>query len=171
MYAFRLPGGQEKTRHGAVLLEGTQELLDSFRSTHPRQLTDRKYAILAARIDSEQDSCWFISAANGKLVGYCHVSWSDTVNGRINHKVKVEPNQAYFFDSYVVRQDRHKGFHTFAIRERLRLMAERGVEEGITTISDKNAASLRSYRRFDPQPVLRLVYLPPLGRTITRKAR
>lgn len=146
-------------------------MLDLFRSTHPRQLTDRKYDILASRIDSEQDTCWFIRAANGKLVGYCHVSWSDTVNGRINHKVTVAPNQAYFFDSYVVRQDRQKGYHSFAIRERLRLLAERGIDEGITTISDTNANSLRSYRGFDPQPVLKLLYVPSLGRTFARKAR
>ncbi len=153
---------------GAHLTEATPELLDTFRSTYPRQLSDRKYGILANRIGSATETCWFIVSPSGRLCGYCHVSAGDTVNTRINHRVRIAKHQAYFFDEYVCRQHRRNGYHRFSIGERLRLLRPSGVLEGVTTISNRNTASLGSYRGFNLTPIARLVYVPALKRTLER---
>lgn len=171
LYTFRQPDEDVPRLTGASLQEASQELLDLFRGAYPRQLNDRKYAILAARIGSSRDTCWFITDPSGKPCGYCHVSWFDTVNARIHHRVPIAANQAYFFDTYVAREHRGKGYHTFSIGQRLSLLAERGIDEGVTTISNGNTASVAAYRRFDATPRLRLIYFPPLRRTVARRAR
>lgn len=177
LYSFRSPtdGSTEPDdlpeTNRARLEPATTELLDSFRSTYPRQMSERKYAILADRINSSTEQCWFIVTPSGVLSGYCHATRSDNLNARINHRVRVAGHQAYFFDDYVCRQHRRQGYHRFAITERLRLLAAEGVQEGLTTISNGNTASLASYRDFALAPVARLVYIPLLKRTFQRRAR
>ncbi len=153
------------------LVEANQDLLDRFRQQYPKELNARKYGILQSRIGSATEPCWFIVDDTGDLCGYCHLSWSDTVNARIHHKVAVAPHQAYFFDSYVCKKHRGKRIHAASVAHRLRLARERGVTEGLTTISKSNLRSVSSFRWFGLTRTHRLVYVPDLRRTISLPAR
>jgi GNAT superfamily N-acetyltransferase len=170
-YTFRAPEQDEPEWSAYHLEAATQDLLDRFRASYPKDLNRRKYGILQSRIDSPTDPCWFIVGDDGELCGYCHLSWSDTVNERIHHRVAVAPHQAYFFDSYVVKKHRGKRIHAASIAHRLHLAREHGVTEGLTTISRGNGRSVASFRWFGLTRVERLVYLPDLKRTVSLPLR
>lgn len=173
LYSYTLRAAEEDLPEwSAYHLEGaTQELLDRFRKQYPKELNPRKYAILQGRIGSSTDPCWFIVDDSGEPCGYCHLSWSDTVNERIHHKVSVAAHQAYFFDDYVCKKHRGKRIHAASVAHRLRLARERGVTEGLTTISRTNVRSVSSFRWFGLTRTRRLVYVPDLKRTISLPAR
>lgn len=173
LYSYSFTAAETDPPHwaGYHLEQADQDLLDRFRTAYPKELNDRKYGILQRRIGSETDPCWFIVDDTGDLCGYCHLSWSDTINERIHHHVAVAPHQAYFFDTYVCKRHRGKRIHAASIAHRLRLARERGVTEGLTTISKTNRRSVASFRPFSLVRTHRLVYLPTVRRTIGIPAR
>jgi hypothetical protein len=140
--------------------------LRALRKQYPAELKAAKAKILRARLGSSTEQCWIILDAHGTPAGYCHLAYTSTVNTRINHPVTVEEGaQAYFFDDYVFKAHRGKGLHALSLLRRCEIASERGLETGLTTITSKNTASLRSYGRLGLRRSAVLVHVPLLNRT------
>lgn len=173
LYSFRFPL-QVEWRYdvpGYRLVDAEAEHIKVLRSTYPRELGKQKAQLLRRRLTSESESCWVILDDEGRPCGYCHVALADTVNARINHRVRVGNAEAYFFDDYVVKKHRGKGLHTFSIAARGALLQSKGIRHGLTTISRKNTPSIASYRKFGTRRTETLVHLPALRRTLRIPAR
>lgn len=169
LYTYSLPGpstGAPETSTRPVLVEIDQELLDDLQRRYPKEVPDRRYRLLHARIGASDQTCWILLDEEGVPAGWCHSVWQDTVNERINHRVRVAPHQVYLYDAYVVRARRRRGLHLASVRARMHLAAARGRHEGLTTITSTNKASHASYSRMGAVVTSRLVYLPPLRRTL-----
>lgn len=167
-YSFSRPAGNPLAdRPGYALVPVTAESLAEFRQAYPKEQNERKHRIMSARIDHPVESSWLIQGPDGEWCGYCHVAWTDNLNARIGHLVRVAPHQAYLFDDYVVKKHRGKGLQAFSIAARLDIAAERGVTEGLTTVSKGNDPSVASYAKFDLVRTAVLLAFPGRKRTVT----
>jgi hypothetical protein len=166
-YSFQVdPSKAGASPPGYRLVEADEARLSELKATYPKELSDRKLGILRARIGSQDERCWLITDADGTLCGYCHLTLASTLNARINHFVEVGASQAYFFDDFVFKRHRGRGLHGFSIARRLEILQGLGRTEVLITIRKDNKASLASFWKFGPRRRHRLVYLPPLRRTI-----
>jgi hypothetical protein len=147
------------------LVELDVDLLDRMRAEYPRELPQRKHAILHERLASTAEKGWAILAED-ELCGYCHVAIADVRNERINHRVRLRPGQAYFVDDYTVKQHRGRGLHTFTIARRCQLLTAMGFTEGVVTVTRSNRASRASYAKFGARVRALLVHSPVLRRTV-----
>jgi GNAT superfamily N-acetyltransferase len=167
-YAFARQGDNPLAdRPGYALVPVSEENLADFRQAYPKEQNERKHGIMTARIGHPVESAWLIQGPDGQWCGYCHVAWTDNLNARIGHLVEVGPGQAYFFDDYVVKSHRGKGLQAWSIAARLDLAAQRGVAEGLTTISKGNAPSVASYGKFGLVRTAVLLAFPSRKRTVT----
>ena len=149
LYTYSFPtAGVEPPSGGSILLQpATSQSLEEFRRRYPRQLSKQKLQLMQSRL-SDQLLCWLMVTTEGTPVGYCHASLSDTLNERINHRVKVPRGSAYLFDDFVVPQYRGRGAHTQSIAWRLGLLRSRGVTSALTTITAGNVPSVLAYTKF-----------------------
>lgn len=154
----------------AELRELDAELLDAMAAARGTALSERKRGILEGRIGHDTQTCWVILHA-GEPAGYCHLSWTSTVNERISWPVRLRPTEVYLYDSHVFRPFRRRGLHQFSIARRLQLAAERGRPTGVTIISAGNTPSRASFRSFALRRTRTLLYLPPLRRTVSWPSR
>lgn len=155
----RLPGDYE-------LVVATPELLDQARAALPKILTERKYGILADRIAGGREQVFLVRDGHGTWMGWCHVIRGSGPNTRINHTLRLRPDEVYLYDDQVDPRYRRRGVHTFMILRRLQLAAEEGCSRAVTTITDRNKASIRSYKKLGFTGRSNLFYLPALGRAV-----
>lgn len=131
----------------------------------------RKHDLMIARIDEPDEYPLLIVDDDGTVAGYCHLATADNLNERIGHRVRVGDDAVYLYDSRVFDDRRRRGLHAMSIAERLRIAHDLGRDRALTTISDPNVASRRSYAAFGARPVHLLVHVPRLGRTFALPAR
>jgi GNAT superfamily N-acetyltransferase len=170
-YSFPVASAASAVRRGPSLVEANESNLAELKATYPNEFTQRKYDILSARLQSPHEVCWLIKTAKGRWAGYCHAAFDDTINARINHLVRVGPEQVYFFDDYVFKRRRGRGLHAFSIGARINLLREQGITEVLITISKNNHPSIASFRKFGLRREARLVFIPALKRTLRFAAR
>ena len=163
--------GAGAARDDVSLLEADAELLAALRERFPRDVDERKHGILIARLASPVERCWVIVDSDGVPCGYCHAAVASVLNARINAMVRLEPGQAYLFDSFVVRERRGRGLHGFSVARRMELLAEEGIDEVVTIISRGNTRSLAAFLPYGPRAVERLLYLPPVNTTLRMPVR
>ncbi|MBA2697077.1 MAG: GNAT family N-acetyltransferase [Actinobacteria bacterium] len=147
------------------------ELIEELRAQSPKDLPDRKRGLLLERLEDPDTRGWLIRSAEGIPAGYAQVTLADTVNARINHKVRVRPHQAYLFDDYVAGRFRRQGLHRMSIAERARVLAEEGRTELLVTISAHNVKSRGAFAPFDPLQVGVMWFVPRLRRTVALPMR
>lgn len=135
------------------------------------QFGRRKHDLMLARVDQSDEHPMLIVDDDGTVAGYCHLATADNFNERIGHRVRVGDDAVYLYDDRVFDDRRRRGLHATSIAERLRLAHDLGRGRALTTISDPNVASRRSYEAFGARPVHLLVHVPRLGRTFALPAR
>lgn len=157
--------------HGLSLHEATVDNLAEMKASHPREFTNRKYAILADRVGVTDERCYLIADGDGTWCGYSHMATTDNLNERIGHLVEVGPSDVYLFDSHVFRAHRRMGLHTFSIARRMQLAGADGRSRAWTTITSTNEASIASFAQFGLRPERWLVHLHTTGTTLDLPAR
>jgi GNAT superfamily N-acetyltransferase len=175
LYDFAFSTAGQSPVSGTVaghLVPADRENLRDLRKRYKGELKATKHRILRERLASPTEECWIIVDGDGSPAGYCHLAYASTVNERIHRTVNVERGrQAYFFDDYVFKAHRGKGLHALSLARRCETAAQRGITEGITTITRKNTASLRSYGKLGLRRTAVLVHVPILGRTFRAPGR
>ena len=174
LYSFSFPTAGQARAAGAPgnLVPADKPGLRDLRKRYPGELRAAKFKILRARLSSPTEDCWVIVDGEGAPAGYCHLAYASTVNERINHSVVVEKGrEAYFFDDYVFKAHRGKGLHALSLARRCEIASERGIGIGLTTITRKNTASLRSYGKLGLRRTAVLLHLPAVKRTVRLRRR
>lgn len=173
LYSFTFPTAGQSHVAGSPgsLVPADRPGLRDLRKRYPGELKAAKFKILRARLGSPTEQCWIILDGAGTPAGYCHLAYASTVNERINHPVVVGGSQAYFFDDYVFKDHRGKGLHALSLARRCEIAAERGIDTGLTTITRKNTASLRSYGKLGLNRAAVLLHVPALNRTVRLRRR
>lgn len=152
------------------LEDATERVLTQMRRDYPQDLTERKHGLLVARLANPADHTLIIRDEEGEACGYCHLTYGDTVNERINLRLRVRPHQAYFWDDHLFMVHRRRGLHAYSIARRLELIAKDDRTQGLTMISRGNVASRASYAAFGARRTRQHVYLKKLRRTVTLPA-
>ena len=174
LYSFTFPtaGQSHVAGSSGSLVPADRPGLRDLRTRYPGELKAAKFKILRARLGSPDEACWIILDGAGTPAGYCHLAYASTVNERINHPVVVEAgSEAYFFDDYVFKAHRGKGLHTLSLARRCEIASERGIDTGLTTITRKNTASLRSYGKLGLHRAAVLLHVPALKQTVRLRRR
>jgi GNAT superfamily N-acetyltransferase len=148
------------------LLEATPQLLDEARAGLPAILTDRKHAILADRLAGGVERVFLARDADGTWLGWSHMVRGSGPNTRIHHTLRLRPDEVYLYDDAVDPRQRRRGVHTFMILRRMELAAQEGCTRAVTTITDRNRPSIRSYKKLGFEGRSSLFHLPALGRSV-----
>lgn len=148
------------------LEEGTPENLDRLHRERPDEVNERKHHILRARVDDPGEDVWVIVDDQGQQCGFACVAWTDHLIRKENHRVRVRPHQALLIDAYVLKGQRRRRAHLFAVLRRLEIAAERGRTEAIVAIDETNTASRASFAKLGATRIGRIVVLRRWKRSI-----
>lgn len=150
---------------GLVLLCADADALAEFHHDEPKALTERKLAVLLARLGTDEQG-FLVRADDGDWVGWCHLVLGRGPNSRIGHELRLGADEAFLYDDATLPRHRRKGIHAFTIARRLELAHEAGAARAITTIANTNGASIASYRALGFVPRSQLVHVPAFGRAV-----
>ncbi|MFO7843629.1 MAG: GNAT family N-acetyltransferase [Bacteroidales bacterium] len=151
------------------IIRADKRSLQQMKLQQPAELTDRKYHILVNRLENTSEICFLILDDQEEICGYSHIAFADHLNTRINYMVKLDQYEAYIFDVYVFRDKRKKGFHAFAVSQRLQMAKEKGYKRVLSIVEIDNIPSHKAVTRFGFSPIKTLWYIPLINRTIALK--
>lgn len=135
------------------------------RLAEPEEFSANKMSVLEDRLATDAE-VWLVRERAGDWAGWCHMAWGRGPNSRINHTLRMLPNEVYLFDDHTLVRFRRQGIHGFTVHERLAGARKRGAVRAITTITRGNSASVESFLKIGFRPRSQLLYIRPLRRSI-----
>lgn len=145
--------------------EMTEKDIDNLKYTLGKEITDYKIEILKKRID-ENGVKVFVLKEYSDVIGYCSLSFIDYKENGINKTIKIDYNQAYFFDDYICKKYRGKGLHYYSIIKRCEYAFKNGKSEGISCIYSWNKSSIINFERANFKKINKFIYIKIIKKLI-----
>lgn len=123
----------------------TEDEIEVLRNRYPSELSQKKVDILISRLKSDNNKKVFKAVLDSEIVGYCCLSFEDTIDNGVQQYVKVSRDEAYLFDDYVFIKFRGNGIHKASILFRNNYAREKCKVRSYVCIYSTNKQSIRNY--------------------------
>lgn len=124
----------------------TLEDINEMRQQYRNEFSEYKYNLYKKRIN-EDNKIIVVSKINKEICGYFNIALTDTYESGIDKIVKVNENEAYFFDDYVFKRFRGKSIQKMSVLYRLNIINGFGRNVAYVNIYSNNKASRISYEK------------------------